>query len=416
MSQPRLAYLLKKFPRLSETFILNELLAQERRGRELHVLSRRTPDDEPRHPELARLKAQVEVLPHYREIDPWDTLFSEEWESEEVFSRVGRTVREGKSWGHPRFPSLMVEALYLLRRTSALGIDHIHTHFATDSAVVALIVNLLGGPTFSITAHAKDIYRETVDYTLLSIMFQRASFVVTVCDANANYMRERLTAEAGARVHRLYNGIDLSAYTFNGGPREEGHVVSIGRLVEKKGFFVLLDAARLLVDRGVPFRLTLVGDGEERERIAQRVVELDLSDRVTMTGPLDQGAVRELMSRATLLCLPCIVGNDGNRDALPTVLLEALAAGLPSISTPVTGIPEILDHGKAGVLVPESDPAATARAIEDLLGDAGRRGQISRVGRARAEQLFDAEITSEILSEWFEEALHRRPIPCESPA
>jgi glycosyltransferase involved in cell wall biosynthesis len=114
--------------------------------------------------------------------------------------------------------------------------------------------------------------------------------------------------------------------------------------------------------------------------------------------------VRELMARASLLCMPCIVGDDGNRDALPTALLEAQAMGLPCISTPVTGIPEILDGGRAGVLVPENDPQATARAIEALLADRARRDALARAGRARAEELFDARACARTLRGWFEES------------
>ena len=119
MSRPRLAYLLKKFPRLSETFVLNEILAQEARGRPIHVFSRRRPDDEPRHPELARLRARVEILPSRREIDPWGVLFAEDQAPEALFSRLGPIVRQARRWRHPRFPGLVAEALHLLRRTAS---------------------------------------------------------------------------------------------------------------------------------------------------------------------------------------------------------------------------------------------------------------------------------------------------------
>ena len=412
-----LAYLLKKFPRLSETFILNEILAQERLGRELRVFSRRRPDDEPRHPEFARLRAEVEVLPPSREIDPWETLFAEDLDSEHVFAAVGRLVKEARGWNHPRFASLLAEALFLLRRTAELGITHVHTHFATDSAVTVMLLTELGGPSYSITAHAKDIYRSTVDTALLDRLFARSEFVVTVCDANVRHLAARLGSDAMDRVRRLYNGIDLASFEAPqaGVERQANHVLAVGRLVEKKGFHILLDALAILRDAGRPVTATVIGDGEEREALEAQVSELALSEHVRLAGPQDLDTVRAYMARATVCCLPCIVGADGNRDALPTVLVEALASRLPIVSTPVTGIPEILDGGRAGVLVPEKDPGATARAIADLLDDSTRRAELAEAGRRHAEREFDLDRISRTLGSWFDEVLSGSE-KCTSPA
>ncbi len=417
MNRPRLAYLIKKFPRLSETFILNEILAQERLGREIHVFSRRKADDEPRHPELAELRTTIETLPDSRELDPWKLLFEGEGAPARL-ERVQAVVRASGEWKHPRFASLLAEAIHLSERAHILGIEHIHAHFATDSSVVAMLVHELGGPTYSITAHAKDLYRETVDPALLERLFARASFVVTVCDANVRFLEERLSRRAMERVRRLYNGVDLSTFTPSKSPPEPArartpHILAVGRLIEKKGFHVLLDALSILRLDGVLFRATLVGEGEERANLERRTSELGLSSSVDLAGPLDQAAVRRLLQSATVMCLPCLVGRDGNRDALPTVLLEALACGLPAISTPVTGIPEILAGGRAGVIVPENDPLATADAIAGLLGDPERREELALEGRRRAEELFDARKNAKMLFDWFEEALERSA-PCAS--
>ncbi len=412
---PKIAYLLKKFPRLSETFVLNEILAQEALGREIHVFSRRPPDDEPRHAELARLRAAVELLPASKEIDPWRVLFGEADDPEELFRAVGRVVQSAREWNHARFPSLLAEALYLRQRTRELGIAHVHTHFATDSAVTAMLLRDLGGPTFSITAHAKDIYRTTVDPALLNRLFARAEFVVTVCDANVRHLAERLAPAAQAKLRRLYNGIDIAAFAPRDVPREPDLVLSVGRLVAKKGFEVLIDAIALLRDRGRRVRATLIGDGEERAVLAQRLRERGLEGHFTLTGALTLDEVRAHFARASVFCLPCVIGPDGNRDALPTVLLEALASGVPIVSTPVTGIPEILDGGRSGVLVPENDPAATATALAELLADAPRREGLSRAGRAHAAREFDLARQSRILDSWFAEALSREAA-CASPA
>lgn len=401
MNEPRLAYLLKKFPRLSETFVLNELLGQEALGRRLHVYSRRPRDPEPLHPQFARLAAAIEVLPPSSEIDPWSELFGPE--ADELLPRVRALVAALRPLGHARLPSLIAEALLLRRRTRELGVRHVHVHFATDSAITARCLAALGGPSYSITAHAKDIYRDTVSARVLDDLVMHAAFVVTVCDANVAHLRSLVSPRAAARVRRLYNGIDLTLFRRPALERKPGRILSIGRLVEKKGFDVLVDAFALLAARGVAFEGVIAGDGEDRASIAARIAERGLGAQVHMTGPVDQDAVRRLMHESTLFCLPCKIGADGNRDALPTVLLEALAAELPCVSTPVSGVPEILDHGRAGVLVPENDAAATADALQQLLADRPRADALAARGLIHAVEHFDVRRTSRALGAWFDE-------------
>ncbi len=347
----RVGYLLKKFPRLSETFVLNEILGQEQLGREVVVFSRRTPDDEPLHPEMARLRASIEKLPSHREIDPWKTLFLSDWEDPEgLFLRVGELVRSARDWQHPRFPSLLVEALHLLARVRELGVDHIHAHFATDSAIVAMLLHELGGPGYSITAHAKDIYRSTVNDELLSRMFSGAEFVVTVCDANVAALESRLSPSAMSKVRRLYNGINLEDYspTFEG--RDENHVLAIGRLVEKKGFGVLLNALHKMAEEGVDFRASIIGQGDQEQALRERIEELCLQGRVSLLGPRDQGEVRSKMRQATIFCLPCVIGADGNREAIDFhVIAHTGRLNVGSVS--VVAFHQCLGHGGTDCVV-----------------------------------------------------------------
>ena len=410
----RVAYLLKKFPRLSETFVLGEMLAQEALGTEVYVFSRRAPDDEPRHAELERLRAPVELLPS--DVDPWRELFGPEAATGELLERVRQVHARYSGLAHPKFSSLLAEALWLLRRTRELAIDHVHVHFATDSAVVALLAHELGGPSFSVTAHAKDIYRRTVSPAQLRAILEGSAFVVTVCDANVEHVRGLVGASAARKLRRLYNGIDLESFGTLLRSAVRGRILSVGRLVEKKGFDVLVDALAKLRERGVAFEAQIVGDGEDRPRIAARVLQLGLAREVQMLGALPQGRVRELFAQAEVFALPCRIGEDGNRDALPTVLLEAQAAGVPCVSTPVGGVSEILDGGRAGVLVPEGDVQATADALERLLADEAGRHRLASAGAARARDLFDARHQSRTLRHWFESAIEDRRLACASPA
>ncbi len=401
----KIAYLLKKFPRLSETFVLNEILGQEGLDTDIHVFSRRKPDDEPRHPQLARLRAEVETLPYSKEINPWQEVFPGGAVRGDLIESIRSAMRQLDGIEIGRFPSLLAEAIYLRRRCAELGIDHIHVHFATDSAITAMLLQDLGGPTYSITAHAKDIYRSTVDPRLLSRLFERSAFSVTVCDANVRWLEDLVSVEAIARIRRLYNGIDLEVFVPDKGPRPENSILAVGRLVEKKGFDVLLKALAQVRDRKVPFQATIAGDGDQRAVLEALSAELKLGEHVKFIGAVDQNEVRSAMSSATLFCLPCVTGTDGNRDALPTVLLEALAVGLPCISTPVTGIPEILGGGEAGIIVPEHDVESTAEAIQKLLSDREARESFAAKGVERARRLFDGRANAEVLHGWFAELM-----------
>jgi glycosyltransferase involved in cell wall biosynthesis len=408
--RPTIGYLLKRFPRLSETFVLNEMLGLEREGWPLHVMSRRPPEMEPRHPEIDRLRASVTTL---TVVDPWPTLISTGGQRV-VLPRVKRLVEGAEVWRHALFPQLLAEALHLLPIVEQRRIRHLHVHFATDSLTVAALLRELGGPSYSVTLHAKDIYRDGVDFERLDRLVSESALAVTVCDANVEFLSRRLSECAMARVRRLYNGVDLTAYVPRRTEfRDRSHLLAVGRLVEKKGFDVFLRALWALERQGVVFDATLVGDGLDRPRLDALANELGLADRVRFAGALDQAEVRELMSRATVLCQPCVVGADGNQDALPTVLLEALACGLPVVTTPVGGIPEIVDGGGAGLLVPSGDVEATAAALALLLSEPLRRAALAAKGRRRAEALFDGAANTRVLSGWL--AAPVKAAPTASP-
>ena len=245
------------------------------------------------------------------------------------------------------------------------------------------------------------------------MILEASEFVVTVCDANLDFMIDKVGDVARRKVRRHYNGIDIASFALERRPRP-GRILSVGRMVEKKGFHVLVEALALLKAEGVDFRAVLAGDGEEREQVGAAVRDAGLAGHVELPGPLDQDAVRALFADSEVFCLPCLIGTDGNRDALPTVLLEAQAAGVPIVSTPVTGIPEILDGGSAGVLVPERDARATADALGELLSDPHRREALARAGRARAAELFDRNANAQILGGWFDECLARSAERCAS--
>lgn len=375
-ASPRIAYVLKRFPRFSETFILNELLAHEAAGAEVHVFSLLASPDEPRHARLADLKAEVTVLKSVKgretEASPQDSaLFS------------GKTTTE--------IGNLQAKAAVVAERCKELGITHLHAHFGSDAATVASLAARALNGTFSYTAHARDIYHTYVspeaDAEMRRAKLRAAAFVATVSDYNARHL-SALCPEA--RIERLYNGIDLSAFRPIDAPEQRpGQLIAVGRLVPKKGFDILLDACGILRDRGVTFDLSLIGSGPMEAELAARIAKLGLSDCVRLDGPRPQEDLIERMGQAEAAVLPCVVTESGDRDGLPTVLLEAMARALPVVTTTVSGGPEIVEDGVTGRLCAAGDPVGLADALEAVLSDRTAARKMGLAGRARAERLFD---------------------------
>lgn len=377
----RVGYVVKKFPRLSETFILNEVLGLERHGVELTIASLRLPDEGRFHAAVAELAADVVYLPQFGR----ETVG-------QAFDDLARypaatALASARQLAGDRSVDLLIQAARLAAVVDARGIGHLHAHFMTGAAHVAYLAHLLTGVPFTVTAHAKDIYRQGVDWRVWSTIAHAAEAIVTVCDANCDFIEARVPE---ARIVRVYNGVEPLAA---GGPgsvaREPNLVVGVGRLVEKKGFGDLLRA--LAEPCAAAARLVLIGDGDQRAALEAEATRLGLDGRVHFTGALAQHQVHDWMRRAHVLAAPCVRGDDGNQDALPTVLLEALAHGLPVVSTPVGGIPEIVDDGVQGLLVPEGDTAALAGAIARLTSDNALWRRCSAAALARAADRFDRD-------------------------
>ena len=378
MSDAPIAYVLKRFPRFSETFILNELLAHEAAGARVHVFSLLAPPDEPRHARLADLRAEVTMLkPFGRASAPPEPAAGDR----ALFP--GRTAAE--------IGALQAKAARVAQTAAAKGITHLHAHFGSDATTVALLAARAIGGTFSFTAHARDIYHTYVtpeaDAAMRRAKMREAAFVVTVSEFNARHLRG-LCPEA--RVLRIYNGIDLAAFRPVDPARQRpGRLLAVGRLVPKKGFDILLNACALLRARGVRFDLSLVGDGPLAGALRERIGQLGLERQVRLEGAMPQQDLVRHMAAAQAAVLPCIVTESGDRDGLPTVLLEAMARALPVVTTTVSGGPEIVADGATGRLCPPGDPVALADALAEVLGDPARARAMGLAGRALAEHRFD---------------------------
>ncbi|SEE95451.1 glycosyltransferase [Ruania alba] len=404
--EPRIGYVLKMYPRFSETFILNEVLALEDLGVDLEIFSLRPPADGRFHEALAQVHAPVSYLPHHlRSAELWRVFGRARSSIPDLFAHLDDLLDAS--------PDEAAAAVELAVQVRHRAITHLHAHFGSVATTVARLAARITGIGYSFTAHAKDIFHEEVDHADLRRKLAEAEFVVTVSDYNLRYLQERFGADAD-RVVRIYNGLDLRSFAYRPRTGEaELVVVAVGRLVEKKGFVHLIDAIAILAHQGAPMRLEIAGTGPEEAALRARVEEHGLNERVTFHGPLPQHQVADLLARAAVFAAPCVIGSDGNRDGLPTVVLEALALGTPCVATPVTGMSEAVLNDQTGLLVPEADPDALAGALQRLLDDTPSARRFAEAGRRLVEDRFDARRNAGELRRLMA-AHHQRPIGAEA--
>jgi glycosyltransferase involved in cell wall biosynthesis len=404
---PSVAYVVSTWPRLSQTFVLNEILALERLGVPLHIFSAKDPDGEPIHGDVAQVHAGVTYLSLRRH---WTQALRANLCL--VRHRPGRYLRtllralRYRRWSIVR---RFFQAGYLADLLRRQPVDHLHAHFATAPALVAMFAHQLSGIPYTFTAHARDIYVKTQP-DLLHAQIERAEAVVTVSEYNRRYLLSQLGPAANGKVHRIYNGLDLQRFTYEqpqGAAAETPVILAVSRLIEKKGLGDLLAAVEILRRRGSGFRVEIIGAGPLRPTLDADVTRRGLEDVVTFLGALPQEEVRLAYQRATVFALPCIVTAEGDRDGIPTVLLEAMVSGVPVISTAVSGIPELIDSGHDGLLVAPHDPGMLADALGLLLADAELRERLARAARSKIEASFAIDRSSRQLLALFRHGRER---------
>ena len=398
-----IAVLLKGYPRLSETFIINEILLLEQLGFKLHIFALRNPGESKVHDNVQRVRAPVTYIPDY--FWPYFTVFLKAnlklfcnrpgvyWKSFRF--AAWRSLRQWSSSTIKRFS----QAAYLVQNCmraeqearqhgDLVRAAHLYAHFSHGPTTVAYFAARLTGLKYSFSAHAKDIYLQEHDF--LREKIRRAFFVTTCTEYNKNYLQE-VAAPRGV-VLRCYHGLDLDAFSLPVKPECEAapRLLSIGRFVPKKGFPVLIRALHALRQQGQAFHCDLIGGGELKEELKALIAALDLQECVHLHGAMAQHELFDYYRRADLFTLACEVQSDGDRDGIPTVIVEAMAMGLPVVSTNISGIPECVEDGVTGILVAEKDSAALASGIAALLRDAERARQYGRAGRLKVERDYDA--------------------------
>ncbi len=377
------------FPAITETFILDEVRELRARGVEVEVLplfGRRGGDV---HAGWRELRGCT----HYHRALSWELVSAQlHW----LRRRPGALARvwvEALARNAPsrkllvRTPLVLLKAALLARRIEAMGVGHVHAHWATHPTLAAWVVRALAGTGYSFTAHAHDLY---VDRAMLREKVAGARFVVTISEFNRRLIEETCGPVAAGKVHVVRCGVDPASFAPAARrPPAVATFACVASLREYKGHGVLLDAVRLLRERGVRLRAVLVGDGELRRRIESQVARDRLSDVVELRGALPHEEIPEVLAGATAMVLPSLTSRDGQMEGIPVALMEAMAAGLPVIATRLSGIPELVSEGVSGLLVPERDPAALASAMERLAGDPALCARLADGARRAVSEEFD---------------------------
>ncbi len=399
LAKPRIAYLFSRYPVVSHTFCDSEMLALEAMGFDLEIGSLNRPPNSFRHERLDRLRAGMHYPPPPDVIDALskDPAFN---------TKLGSLIKDHDQRYGSKFKPLTRarNAWYFASLFRRLGVQHVHVHFANRTTHTAIFLKKLGF-TFSFTVHAQDFILDLGNDELLAEMARESEFVVAVSDFSRGLMVQKCP-DSEQKIVRIYNGIEVDDFK----PvlvrdRQPLRILSIGRLIEFKGFQHLIGAAALLKKQGVAIDLRIVGDGPMRAKLEAQIASEGLSDTVTLLGVRTQEEVKRELAECDLFALASIFDHAGASDILPTVITEAMSSSLPVVSTKVAGIPEMVVHGETGLLVEEKDDAALASAIAELARDPAKRGRMGQAGRARAEQLFTFPNTAGKLGQMFADKL-----------
>jgi len=402
----KVAYILSRFPALSETFISNEIWWLRSHGCDVRIFSLLKPRD-------TLVQAQSEDLMSFVDYSPcllsWKMLSAQLFyffrRPSKYFQTLLKTVRCTYREPLTLFSMFLIfpKSVYFARQMETLGVERIHAHFVWVNGVGAMVISALLDIPFSLHPHAFGLFlRDPVN---TRHQLEDASKIITISEFHRNYidsMSEKISKEDIAVVHC---GVDIEQFEpvdRNQTGVKVPEILSIGRLVEKKGIKYLINALKLLDEKNILFHCSIVGDGELGKEFQELIMKLELDDKVKLLGSRKQTEIIGLFQNSDIFALPCVVEEDGNRDGLPIVLMEAMAMKLPVISTPVAGIPELVHHEENGLLVASKDVAALAQALERLISDKDLRKMYGDCGRKTVVEDFNIKRTSAAMALQFE--------------
>ena len=410
----KVAYIVRSWPRLSQTFVLGEVLALERMGVDIVLFSLSRPDEPVVQAGVGEVRAPVRYLdPPRRErvashvrIAAWTPI---RYVTTLLYATRRRDLRGGYTrigWFQAFTAAVVVADSLRSEGRHGPGCTHVHAHFAHDPALVGLLTHRLTGLPFTFTAHARDLYQ--LPNGALAARAREAAAVVTCCRANVEHI-DQTVGDLDRPVELVYHGTDLRMFAPRAPKPERAvpRVVSVGRLVEKKGFDDLLGACALLVADGKRFTCEIHGDGPSRNELEALRDRLGLDGVVSLCGERTQVDLVPVYQDADVFVLTPRVTDDGDRDGVPNVLVEAMACGVPVVATAVGGVPELVSHRSNGLLVPSRDIEGIARCLAELLDDATLRRRLGERAATTASR-FDVRLAAQRLATLFDHQVPTR--------
>jgi glycosyltransferase involved in cell wall biosynthesis len=397
---PKLAYIMSRFPKISETFILYEILEMEKLGASVEVYPLLRERQPVVHPEAEKMCARAHFLPFLSWFIVRANLHFTLTRPLRYFTALLEAL-----FGTIRHPNFFFGALAYWPKAVAFafkmkqqGVEHVHAHFCNHPALAAFIVHRLTGIPYSFIAHGSDLHKNR---TMLGKKVAASSFALTVSKFNLAVLQSACDESTRKKTLILHCGIDPEVFlpkkkTANGGALR---IVCVASFEEVKGHRHLVEACRILREREVEFVCDLIGDGPQRAAITEQIKAAHLEKRVILHGSMTRGDVVRMLAAADVKVLASVPTAEGKREGVPVVLMEAMACGLPVISSRLSGIPELVDNMHTGILVPPGDAAVLARALEQLQHDPALRERMGKAGREKVLREYNLKENTKKLLE-----------------
>ena len=405
----KIAYIMSRFPHLPETFILREMIVLKEMGWDVRPYPLLMQSQTVVHSEAQPWIKSAQSLPWIS----WGVLFANIRQCismpKKYLSTLGKILLENMTT--PRFLiralAIFPKAVLMGLTMKAEGIRHIHAHYATHPALVAWVINQLTGIPFSVTVHAHDIF---VEKAMLTVKLKSAAFIVSISFYNKEYLTRFSGKIIGEKIHIVHCGIKPSNYSMRKSKTRENRpfrIVSIGSLQLYKGQSYLLEACKLLLDRGIPLSCQIIGGGELRKSLEKQIKDQQLDEFVELSGPRVQNEVAEFLTKADCYVQPSVIMPSGKMEGIPVSIMEALACELPVVASDLSGIPELIRHNETGLLVPQRNAKAIADAVEWVYWHTQQANHLAHAGRKLILREFDLAMNIRRLAELFEIALQK---------
>lgn len=399
----KVAYIMSRFPNLTETFVVYEIVSLERQGVAVAVYPLLRTRQRVVHPEAETIAARA----HYHAFVSlailganWHFLRRRPRAYLGVLAEVLRGTAPSANFFFGAI-AIFAKCVRFAYEMVDEGVTHVHAHFANHPTVAALVVHRLTGIPFSFTAHGHDVH---VDRRMLAHKINAAEFAVMISEYNRRLVLDDCEGVDPCKLHVIHCGADTEHFAPRAGLRPDGpfSIVCVGSFIEVKGHPRLIEACRLLRDRGLELRCDLIGDGPDRAEIAELVTRSGLDADVVFHGALPRPRVAEVMAQADVVVQPSVPTRRGSREGIPVSLMEGMACGLPVVASAISGIPELVEDGRSGILVEPGDTKALADAIARLIEDPALRERMGRAARQTVLEEFDLDGNATRLIRLFE--------------